>query len=58
MGQAVGVAARHRANLLLSELVGAALHHGAAIRVTAANQGRTWSELMDAEGIDFATIEP
>jgi hypothetical protein len=58
MEEAVGFAARHRTNLLLSELAGAALHHRAAIRVTPANQGRSWSELMNDEGIDFATVEP
>jgi len=58
MDQAVGVAARRRANVLLAELAGAALRHRAAIRVTPANQGRTWPDLMDAEGIDFGTVEP
>jgi len=58
MGEAVGFAARHRTNLLLSELAGAALYHRAAIRVTPANQGRNWSDLMNDEGIDFATVEP
>jgi hypothetical protein len=58
MEETVGFAARHRTNLLLSELAGAALHHRASIRVTPANQGRTWSELMNDEGIDFATVEP
>lgn len=46
-----------RANLLLAELVGAALHHRAAVRVTPANQGKTWARLMEAEGPDFATVE-
>jgi hypothetical protein len=58
MEHAVGFATRHRTNLLLAELAGAALHHRAAIRVTPANQGRTWSQLMNDEGIDFATVEP
>lgn len=53
--EAVHVAISHRANLLLAELVGAALHHRAAIRVTPGNQGRTWAQLMQAEGVDFAT---
>ncbi len=55
---AMGIAIHHRANLLLAELVGAAIHHRAAIRVTPANQGRTWVHLMEAEGIDFATVDP
>jgi hypothetical protein len=53
----VRVAATHRANLLLAELMGAATHHDAAIRVTPANQGKTWRHLMDTEGIDFATVD-
>ena len=56
--EAVHVAAGHRANLLLAELVGAALHHRAAVRVTPGNQGNTWAELMATEGIDFAAVEP
>lgn len=51
------MAGSHRANLLLAELMGAAVHHGAAVRVTPANQGRTWAHLMEAEGIDFATVD-
>lgn len=55
--EALRVAAGHRANLLLAELVGAALHHRAAVRVTPANQGKTWARLMEAEGVDFGTVE-
>jgi hypothetical protein len=58
MEQAVGFAARHRTNLLLSDLAGAELHHRAAIRVTPANQGKAWSDLMNGEDIDFVTVEP
>lgn len=54
--EALQVAVDHRANLLLAELVGAALHHRAAVRVTPANQRKTWSRLMEAEGVDFATV--
>lgn len=56
--EAATVALTHRANLLLAELAGAALHYRAVIRVTPENQGRTWAELMRAEGLDFATVEP
>jgi hypothetical protein len=55
--EAVRVAATHRANLLLAELTGAAAHHDAAVRVTPANQGKTWRQLMDTEGIDFAIVD-
>ena len=54
---AVRVATEHSANLLLAELVGAALHHQAALRVTAANAGRSWASVMDAHGVDFATVD-
>jgi len=55
--ESVRMAGSHRANLLLAELMGAAAHHGAAVRVTPANQGKTWAHLMEAEGIDFATVD-
>ncbi len=55
---AVNVALQHTANLLLAELVGAAVHHRAAVRVTPPNQGRTWPRLMQQAGVDFATVEP
>lgn len=54
--EAVAVALRRRANLLLAELVGAALHHRAAVRVTEANQGRSWSQVMADEGVDFEIV--
>jgi hypothetical protein len=57
-GEAVDVAVRHATNLLLADLMGAAKHHRAAVRVTPANQGKSWPALMDAEGIDFAVIRP
>ena len=57
-GEAIDVAVRHGANLLLAELMGAAKHHRAAVRVTPANQGKSWPGLMDAEAIDFAVIGP
>ncbi|MGH9306013.1 MAG: hypothetical protein ACRD0I_03910 [Acidimicrobiales bacterium] len=50
----VRVAVVHRANLVLAELVGAAVHHGASVRVTEANIGLHWPTTMDAEGVDFA----
>jgi hypothetical protein len=53
---AIRVAVVHSANLLLAELVGAAVHHGAAIRVTRGNQGRTWAPVMQSESIDFAAV--
>lgn len=53
--EAVRMAVVHHANLLLAETLGAALHHGASVRVTEANVGRTWSSAMEAEGIDFGS---
>lgn len=58
MRLAVEVAVAHRANFLLAELVGAAVYHRAAIRITPANVGKTWPELMRDFDIDFDTIEP
>lgn len=55
---AVQVAVAHRANLLLAELVGAALHHRAAVRVTPQNEGKNWAQLMETAGVDFSTVEP
>lgn len=55
--EAVRVATDHAANLLLAELVGAAVHHGAAIRVTAANVGRKWEAVMAASGVDYRTVD-
>jgi hypothetical protein len=57
MTQAVDIAGRHAANLPLAELAGAAVFHGAAVRVTRANVGRTWAGLMEQEGIDFTAVE-
>jgi hypothetical protein len=58
MAGAVEVAVARRASFLLAELVGAALTHGAAIRVTPSNVGKTWVDVMSDHGIDFLTIEP
>jgi hypothetical protein len=55
MEELVG-AIRHLTNLLLAELVGAALKHGAAVRVTPPNVGRNWSTVMGVEGADFGTL--
>jgi len=55
--EAVTVAIEHGANLLLAELVGAAIHHRAPVRITARNCGRRWAAVMEASGVDFATIE-
>lgn len=55
---AVRIAVEHGTNLLLAELAGGAVHHGAAVRVSPANVGRSWPAVMEAEGIDFAAIDP
>lgn len=57
VGESVRMGVQHGANLLLAELVGAAVHHRAAVRVTPANEGRAWAAVMTAEGVDFATVE-
>jgi hypothetical protein len=53
---AVDVGARYRASLLLAELVGAARYHRAAVRVSRANVGRSWPDIMASESVDFATL--
>lgn len=47
----------HKVNLLFAELVGSAVLRGAAVRVTRPNEGRTWRRVMDAERIDYASID-
>jgi hypothetical protein len=58
MAEAVEVAVRRPANFLLAELAGAAVHHGAAVRVTPANLGKTWVDVFRQEDVDLQTIEP
>jgi len=57
MDDTVRVALTHRANLLLAELVGAAVSRQASIRLTRANVGRSWPAVMEAEGVDLAIID-
>lgn len=57
IGETVDVAIRGSANLLLAELVGAAMHHRASVRITPKNEGRKWAAVMEATGVDFATID-
>lgn len=56
LDETVRAAVACRANLLLSEVLGAAVRHGASVRITAANVGRTWSATMAAAGVDFAAV--
>lgn len=55
--EAVAAAVEYGANLLLAELVGAARHHQAAIRVTTANRGKAWPRIMEIEGLDFDAVD-
>jgi hypothetical protein len=57
LGQAIDVAIRHPANLLLAELIGAAQHHQAVVRLTPANVGKSWPAVLATEGIDFDTVD-
>ena len=36
---------------------GAAVHHRASVRITPTNEGRTWAAVMEAAGVDFATLD-
>jgi len=58
MAEAVEVAVRHRANFLLAELAGTAVHHGAAVRVTPANIGKARADVFRHEDVDLQAIEP
>jgi hypothetical protein len=55
--ETIRVAVERGTNLLLAELVGASVHHQAAIRVIPANVGRTWRRVMNIENIDFETVK-
>lgn len=55
--EAMTVAIEHGANLLLSELVGAAVHHRASVRITPRNEGRRWAGVMETAGVDFAIVD-
>lgn len=55
--EAVDVAIQGSANLLLAELVGAAMHHRASVRIAPKNEGRTWAAVMEAAAVDFATVD-
>ncbi len=54
--ETVRVAVVHQTNLLLAEVLGAAVRHRASVRITEAHLGRTWSAGMEAEHVDFATV--
>ena len=54
--RAAELASRYDLNLLAAELFAAAVEHGAEVRLSAANVGRRWPEVMEAEGIRF-TVE-
>lgn len=56
IAEAATAAATHRTNPLLGELLGAARHHDAAVRVTGANAGRRWPQVFAAEEIDFDVV--
>jgi hypothetical protein len=56
LAEAVEAASTYRANLLLAELVGAAGHHQASVRVAAGNAGRSWASVFGEAGLDFATV--
>jgi hypothetical protein len=53
----VKIAVNHKVNLLLAELIGAALHHGAGIRMTFPNVGKAWPAIMEAESMDFVAVD-
>jgi hypothetical protein len=58
MAEAIEVAVRVRANFLLAESTGAAVHKGATVRVIPANIGRRWGDDFGHEDVDLQTLEP
>ncbi len=57
IAEAVRIAVEHRANLLLAEMLGAAIYHRASVRVTPNNIGKTWDPVIQSAGIDFAAVD-
>lgn len=55
--RAARMAIRYRLNLLAAELVAAAAHHSATVALAAANVGRTWPDVLAAEGITLQVID-
>lgn len=55
-GESITIAVEHGVNFLLAQLVGAALHHGAPVRISQRNCGRAWPGVMRAAGVDFAAV--
>ena len=53
---ATEMAAHHGLNVLASELVAAAVHHRAAVQLSAPNVGRRWPEVLAAEGISLRIV--
>lgn len=54
---AAELAGRHRLNLLAADLFGAAVHHGATIRLSVPNVGREWASIAEAEGVRLEVVE-
>jgi hypothetical protein len=51
--RAAELSVRHGLNLLAAELVAAAAHHRASVRLHAANVGRRWPDVLEAESIAY-----
>jgi hypothetical protein len=49
--RAAALATKHRLNLLAAELVAAAVHHGATVRLSEGNVGRHWRDTFAEEGV-------
>jgi hypothetical protein len=54
---AATMAIRYRLNLLAAELVAAAKYHSATVALAAVNVGRTWPDVLAAEGIRLRVID-
>lgn len=54
--RAATLAARHGLNLLAAELVAGALEYQAGVWLSGANVGRSWPEVMAAEGVELQIV--
>ena len=53
---AAELAVRHGLNLLAAELVACAVHYRAELRLSAENVGRTWADVVAAEGVALRIV--
>ncbi|HET6873797.1 MAG TPA: hypothetical protein VFH70_03410 [Acidimicrobiales bacterium] len=55
-GLAAEMSIRHGLNLLAAEMVAAAVHHRAPVYLSAANVGKSWPDVLEAEAVALTVI--